>query len=1105
MCNRSFKRLMSMFLIFALICVLTTPKLTEKVYANTSLAYYVSPDGSDLNTGTQQDPFGTLEGARDAIRALKNSTGLPAGGVTVYLREGIYNRSNSFELTSDDSGTESSPIIYRAYNGEEVSLMGGYDIDASAFGIVTDQTILDRLPAESRDKVLQIDLSTQGITQYGEIAKAGFGWTKVPPAPELFVNNKTMTLGRYPNDGYMTTGTIVTEGYIPRNHVDDDPSDPGYVPPEEYINQAGPIFTYSDTRASRWIDEDEIWLFGYWKWDWADDNLKVKTLNTSSKRIEADHPSFYGASSGKRYYAYNLLSEVDMPGEWYLDRTSGILYLYPETDIASSQIQLSILDSPLIKMDGASHITIQDITFEISRSDGIQMHNSSDNLIATCTFRRLGQRAVVIGDPSSVSHSSVDPASIPGGGSGNGIVGCEIYETGAGGVFIAGGDRITLTSGDNYVENNHFYDFARIIRTYTPAIALRGIGNRASHNLIHNAPHFAIDFNGNDHIIENNELYNVVYETSDAGAIYTGRDWTYRGNIIRDNYIHDIPTIGGHGSHGVYLDDAMSSAEITGNVFYNISSRAFLIGGGRDNIVQNNIMVDCGISLSIDNRLLGWASSHAQAPDGSLYKRLMAMPYKQEPWRSKYPKLIDIWEDSPAIPKGNIVTNNVLYKTGAMVIASEASTYGTINNNLTLSTSDDPGFVDEANQNFALRSDSTIYQQLPNFQAINFDQMGLKVDAYRTDLSSAFGDYVTTSPQNNSTDVNAAGVDFTWTPCEGADAYQLKVASDAAFTQVVFDEKLEGTSKSIGGLDTNTTYYWKVVALSDAQCLVGIEKRNHNGVQQFTTGEATGSTYLSDMSWATWTGYQEPRKDTDRDGDSLDMNGQTYTKGIGTHANSTIIYNLNGQYTRFMSDIGVDDDVDANGTLVFKVYGDDVLKYESGTMTGSSSTQSIDLDITNVQVLKLEVTDAGDNIHYDHANWANAVLYSDSGTLPQPLLLEAENYSTMSGINNGGNAIGSCDDGDWVCYSNVDLGTGYSLMTTNVAVPAQYAGSRAEVRLDSTTGSLIGTFTIQATGGFDIFSEQSINVVGANGTHDVYIVFKDYWGVGNFDWFKFSF
>lgn len=1105
--NKSINKLMSLLCIITLLSVFAAPVLTSSnVFANTSISYYVSPEGNDQNSGTQQEPFGTLEGARNAIRTLKSSSSLPAGGVTVYLREGTYNMSSSFELTAEDSGTESSPIIYKAYNGEDVRIMGGYDIDSTGFVGVTDQTILNRLPAESRDKVLQIDLNTQGISQYGEISKAGFGWPKLPPAPELFINNKTMTLARYPNQGYMTTGSINNQGFIPRNHVDDDPSNPGYVSPDEYINQQGPIFSYSDTRASRWTDEDEIWLFGYWKWDWADDNLKIKNLNTSSKQIEADHPSFYGISSGKRYFAYNLLSEIDMPGEWYLDRTSGILYIYPEGDLASSKIQLSTLDVPLIRMAGTSYVTIVDITFELSRSDGIHMTNADNNLIAKCTFRRLGQRAVVIGDPSSIGHSTNDPATIPDGGSNNGIVACEIYETGAGGVFVAGGDRISLTPGNNYVENNHFYDFARIIRTYTPAIALKGVGNRASHNLIHNAPHFAIEFGGNDHIIENNELYNIVYETSDAGAIYTGRDWTYRGNVIRDNYIHNIPTIGGLGSHGVYLDDAMSSAEITGNVFYNISSRAFLIGGGRDNIISNNIMIDCGMSLSLDDRLLGWASDSAKAPDGTHYKRLIAMPYQQEPWSSRYPELVNIWSDSPAIPKGNVITNNVIYKSGAMSIASKASQYGTINNNLTLSASDNPGFVDEANNNFALRSDSMIYQQLPNFQAIDFDNMGLKVDAYRSNLNSAFGDFTAVSPQNNDTDLNAAGVELEWTPCEGADYYNVLVATDFDFTNIVFDENIETNKRSIGGLTPNTTYYWKVVASSNANCLSGVEKINTNGVLQFTTGEASGSTFLSDMNWTSWTGYQEPNKDVDRDGDTLNINGQTYTKGIGTHANSTIIYNLNGNYTRFLSDIGVDDDVNDKGTIVFKVYLDDVLKYDSNVMTGSSATKYIDIDVTSGNELKLEVTDSGDGIHYDHANWANARLEGGNGGIPttQPIMIQAENYSSMSGISNGGDMIGSCDNGDWVCYNNIDLSTGYNLLKTNVAVPAQYAGSRAEVRLDSTTGTLIGTFTIQATGAFDVYEEQSINIVGASGTHDIYVVFKDYYGVGNFDWFEFS-
>ncbi|GKX28009.1 hypothetical protein SH1V18_04890 [Vallitalea longa] len=1101
--NKSINRLISLLCVVILFGVTALNYFDTDASANTSISFYVSPDGNDNNSGTQQDPFGTLEGARNAIRALKSTSSLPAGGVTVYLREGTYNRDSSFELTAEDSGTEDSPITYKAYNGEDVKIMGGHDIDTSAFTEVTDQTILDRLPSESRDKVLQVDLSSLGITEYGEITKAGFGWEKLPPAPELFVDNKTMTLARYPNEGYMSTGSISTQGFIPRNHVDDKPTDPGYVAPENYINQQGPIFSYSDTRFSRWSDEDEIWLFGYWKWDWADDNLKVKNLNTSTKRIEAEHPSFYGIESNKRFYAYNLLSEMDMPGEWYLDRTNGKMYIYPEGNILESKVQLSILDTPLFKLDGASYINIEGFTFELSRSDGVMMLNASDNLVASCTFRRLGQRAVVIGNPGGLHHADIDPATVPEGGTNNGIVGCEIYETGAGGVFVAGGDRVTLTAGNNYVENNHFNDFARIIRTYTPAITLKGVANRASHNLIHNAPHFAIDFYGNDHVIENNELYNVVYETSDAGAIYTGRDWTYRGNIIRDNYIHNIPSIGGLGSHGIYLDDAMSSAEITGNVFYDISSKAFLIGGGRDNIVDNNIMIDCGQSVFIDDRLLNWASAAAQAPDGTNYKRLMNMPYQQEPWSSKYPKLVDIWSDNAAYPKGNVVTDNVIYKSGSMSIVSKASQYGTINNNITFSSSDNPGFVDENSNNFNLRSDSAIYDQLPDFQPIDFDNMGLKVDAYRTELNSAIGEFESVSPANND-NVDSTSAELVWTTSEGADYYIVTVAKDSSFDNIVIDSRVENTSKTIGGLDSDTTYYWKVEAGSDAYCLRDEKKVNSNGVSQFTTGESSGVTYLSDMNYSSWSGYQEPLKDLDRDGDSLNINGKTYSKGLGTHANSTIIYDLNGDYTRFLSDIGVDDDVNDKGTIIFKVYTDGILKYDSGLMTGADEAKSISIDVTGCNELKLEVTDSGDNIDYDHANWAHARLEGQNSNSGQPILIEAEDYTNMSGIINGGNKIGGCDNGDWVSYSNIDLGTGYSTMTARVGVPDSYAGSRAEVRLDSTTGTLVGTFTIEATGAFDSFQEQSINLSDANGIHDIYIVFNDHYGVGDFDWFKFS-
>ncbi|KRF09950.1 hypothetical protein ASG93_19180 [Paenibacillus sp. Soil787] len=125
-------------------------------------------------------------------------------------------------------------------------------------------------------------------------------------------------------------------------------------------------------------------------------------------------------------------------------------------------------------------------------------------------------------------------------------------------------------------------------------------------------------------------------------------------------------------------------------------------------------------------------------------------------------------------------------------------------------------------------------------------------------------------------------------------------------------------------------------------------------------------------------------------------------------------------------------------------------------------------------------------------------------TNSNPIVLQAESYSSMSGINNGGTVIGSCDNGDWVAYSQVNLGSGYNLFTANAGVPASNAGKTAEIRLDSTTGTLVGTLTIQSTGGYSVYTEQSTALTGASGVHDIYIVFNSGSGVGNFDWIKFS-
>ena len=114
---------------------------------------------------------------------------------------------------------------------------------------------------------------------------------------------------------------------------------------------------------------------------------------------------------------------------------------------------------------------------------------------------------------------------------------------------------------------------------YKAGIALHGVGLRAANNLIHDAPHMAIQFWGNDHVIELNEIHHVCPESNDAGAIYAGRDWTMRGTVICHNYLHHITGFRGKGCVGVYLDDMFCGTRIEGNVFHEVTRAAF-IGAG---------------------------------------------------------------------------------------------------------------------------------------------------------------------------------------------------------------------------------------------------------------------------------------------------------------------------------------------------------------------------------------------------------------------------------------------------------------------------------------------------------------------------------------------
>ena len=642
--------------------------------------FCIAPDGKDTNPGTRTRPFGTLERSRDAIRGLKKRGKPPTAPITVWLRAGTYHLADSFALTSEDSGTATAPVTYRAYASERAILSGGRAI--SGFQAVQNTAVLARLPEVARGRVLEADLRAQGISDFGRLRPRGFGREESPAALELFFRGRPMILARWPNDGWTKIAAVPA-------------------------GQNSGRFTYEGDEPKRWTQANDIWLHGYWTWDWADSHEKIKSINAEAREIATEPPhGVYNYSAGKRYYAYNLLEELDQPGEYYLDRTSGILYFWPPETPRAGDAVVSLLEKPIVATDGVSYAKLVGLTFECTRGTAIQIKGGRDVQVAGCTLRNIGNSAIRV--DGTINGS---------------IVSCDIHDVGDSGVVLNSGDRQRLSAGHCSVLNNHIHDFSRWDRTYRPAVLVHGVGNKIAHNLIHDAPHSAILFHGNEHVMEFNEIHHVCMETSDAGAIYSGRDFSWRGNVIRYNYLHHL---GAGDVRAIYLDDDLGDVRAYGNLLYR-AHMGVCVGGGRENIIENNVFVECEPSVFLDARGLSWAKPTV---DGFMRERLEAMSYRQPPYSVRYPQLLTLYDDDPGAPKYNVVRRNISFggKWLRIVdpICKELTTFA---NNL---VDVDPLFMDQARHDFRLKKSSPAFAM--GFKPIPIERIGLYKDQYRQKL-----------------------------------------------------------------------------------------------------------------------------------------------------------------------------------------------------------------------------------------------------------------------------------------------------------------------------------------------------------------------------------
>ena len=201
--------------------------------------YWVSTTGNDTDAGTAARPFATPERARDVLREARKN-GLPKGGVTVWLRGGVYRRDKTFELSAQDSGTVGAPVVYRSAPGEEVRLVGGTQVPSGAFTPVTGPDVLGRLDPSARGRVLHVELKAVGIADYGELTRrGGIERNTLPAALEVFFNDRPMPLARWPNKGWTRIASV-----------------PAAEP-------KGERFRYDGDRPRRWRKAEDIWVHGY--------------------------------------------------------------------------------------------------------------------------------------------------------------------------------------------------------------------------------------------------------------------------------------------------------------------------------------------------------------------------------------------------------------------------------------------------------------------------------------------------------------------------------------------------------------------------------------------------------------------------------------------------------------------------------------------------------------------------------------------------------------------------------------------------------------------------------------------------------------------------
>ena len=302
---------------------------TDEEISKSKNKLYIAVNGDDRNDGSIDKPVKTLQRACEIAKGINAKN----GGLTIYFREGTYSQESGFNIPPSLNGSEENPTFIAAYPGERVTLSTAIFVKGSDMRIADDDVSKRKLHKKAKNKVYSVDLKKLGYDNYGR-----FSTTK---RPNLLVDGVEYTIARWPNA--CNTGMIKYTGTDGENGVIE--SGDILIAGQrlgEYTGDTGTGFEFlpSSSIPFGWENTGNIWMYGYWFEEWAKYHIQVKEFNEAKSSVSTVQNCQYGAMylPEKSYYFYNILEELDIPGEWYIDDKTGMLYLYPLSELKNSEI-----------------------------------------------------------------------------------------------------------------------------------------------------------------------------------------------------------------------------------------------------------------------------------------------------------------------------------------------------------------------------------------------------------------------------------------------------------------------------------------------------------------------------------------------------------------------------------------------------------------------------------------------------------------------------------------------------------------------------------------------------------------------------------------------